>query len=116
MATTKWGDAIARIATNDLTGKLFYLAKLDATGQFVLAGSGDAVFGAIIEEAVAGKPATVLYNGLSKVIAGASIAAGDRLQSDVNGKAITLAGGVGFGMAVSGPHVAGDIFEFAFTR
>lgn len=83
------GLQIARDAGADLTGKLFYLAKLDSAGKFVLAAAEtDGVVGVIREANIANKPVTVQFGGIGKVLAGAAISAGDLLTSNANGEAI----------------------------
>jgi hypothetical protein len=111
MASTKNWGSIALNAAADLTGKLFYLAKIDGSGNGALASAAtDSVVGVIVEEAVQDKPITVQVMGIAKVVAGGTITAGNRLTSDGNGKAIATssAGNRTFGIAMASA-VAGDI-------
>lgn len=72
----------------NLTGKLFYLAKLDTDGDIVVGTLGSSVIGPITEEATSGNPATVQMSGIAKVILGATLDPGTRVASDATGKAI----------------------------
>lgn len=77
-------------AASDLTGKEFYFATLNSSGKAALCGSGDVVAGVISQGRAAGYH--VSFNtggGFLKVVAGGTIAVGDKIQSDGNGAAIT---------------------------
>lgn len=104
-------------ATNDLTGKQYYLVGLDTTNkrQVVLANAQTTIpVGALLTEGKAGDVVTVVLaqNGSMKVIAGGTINAGAFVTADGNGKAIatTTAGDQVVGVAVAG-GVSGDIID-----
>lgn len=108
----------ARNAGADLSGKLFYLAKVDTDGDIILASAAtDVVLGVIREAATENNPVTVQFSGIGKAIAGGTIAPGDRLTSDGNGAAIatTSSGNAVFGVALMAAD-ANEIFSFAFVR
>lgn len=89
MSVAQWGTHFwCTAAGADLTGKAFYLAKLDSSGNIVLGTLGSTLIGVITEEAVSGKPATVQMSGIGKVILAATLAPNTRIASDANGKAI----------------------------
>src|SRR5690242_8920194 len=72
----------------DLTGKEFFLAKY-VTGtpaKLNLAGLGEKVAGTITEGKAQGLHTSIATGNQLKAIAGATIAVGDRLASDANGK------------------------------
>jgi hypothetical protein len=113
-------DLLALGQGSDMTGKLHYLVKADTTdNQVVMAGSGDAVLGVIYEEAnstTTGKPVSVQWRGVAKVLVGAvAVTAGSRLQSDVNGLALTYSGGEALGTALTG-GAAGTVISVALDR
>lgn len=101
MAVTRadGADFDAKPAGADLSAKLFFAAKLNASGELVLAGAGEPVYGIITEVATQGYPATVQKGGMTKAVAGAAINPGAEVMSDGNGKIITA---VGAGKAVLG--------------
>jgi Uncharacterized conserved protein (DUF2190) len=107
------GFLFAPAAGANLTGKLYYLAKMSADFAVVLAAAGtDQVVGVIKEENTSGNPVTVQYGGISKVLAGGTISAGNRLTSDGSGKAVatTTAGDKVFGVALMAAD-SGDIIS-----
>jgi len=117
MATMKLFGAgtYAAFASADLSNNMHYLAKVGTDGLIALAGNGDPVAGVIFEPGSTTLPVTIQTLGEGKAIAGAAVTAGDRLQSDGSGKAITLAGGVAFGIARNSA-ASGERVEFTFGR
>jgi hypothetical protein len=97
----------------DLSTSLNRFVKINSSNQVVLAGSGDKVLGTLFEVAALNGPASVQFGGIAKVIAGAAVAAGARVQSDGNGAAITLAAGVSAGMALFAASAAGEVIPVA---
>lgn len=108
------GFSWAAPAAVDLTGKLNLLMVMDSAGNINIAGSGVKVFGSLYEEAKATYPATVQFAGVAKVISGAAVAAGARVQSDAAGKAITLAAGIHVGIALAASTGSGQVIPVAF--
>lgn len=117
MATMKLNGAgtYAAFGSADLTGKRHYLAKVGTDGLIALAGSGETVLGTVFEEGSTTYPVTVQINGNGKVICGATVTAGDKLQATTGGKAITSAGGDVFGVALNSGLV-NEIIEFTFDK
>jgi len=83
-------------ATNDLTGKQFYLVDCDAatstssiTNVITPTAAGQKVLGVLQNKPAAGQEAQVMLLGISKVVAGAAVAAGDLVMSDNQGRAVT---------------------------
>lgn len=76
-------------ANADLSAKQFYAVKAASTGVS-LAGAGEQAIGILQNDPVADMAADVMYAGVSKAIYGASVALGDLLMSDANGKLIPL--------------------------
>ena len=98
----------AQPAGVDLTGKVFYFAAVDASGNITLCGAGGNAIGVITEEATIGNAATVQVDGIAKVKTSGNIAAGSRVQSDANGLCQSLQSGVAVGISLTAA-VAGDI-------
>lgn len=108
-------DVLSREAGADLAGKLHYFVKFDSVGKVVLAGAGEAACGVLLEENHSTSSpygaCTFQHSGVSKVVSGAGINAGVEVQSDGNGKVVTLSSGVALGRAVGGPWSSGDLVE-----
>ncbi len=110
------GLLLALSAGANLTGKLYYIAKLSSGAAVLGAAATDKLIGVITEENVSGSPVTVQFGGIAKVIAGGSISEGDLITSDGNGKAVatTSAGNRIIGIALSGAD-SGDVFPVLLT-
>jgi len=68
----------------------FLCVKVNATRSVaVTSASTDVVHGILQNDPKAGQAAQVVYNGVSKAMAGASFSAGVRLMSDTLGRVIT---------------------------
>jgi len=105
------------IATNDLTGKQYYLVGFDASNvnQVVLANAQTVpAIGIVKNEGVAKKSVNIVMpqEGTYKVILGGTVSIGSWLTADANGKAVatTTVKDVVIGKAVQA-GVAGDIIE-----
>lgn len=71
-------------AAVDLTGSQYLFVQLDGT----LAGAGEYGF-VLVDAPASGSPGSVVVNGITKVVAGAAVAAGAAVSADANGKAVT---------------------------
>lgn len=98
MAYQKPGLTESFDSAADLTGKEYFLAVVDSSAQADLAGAGENAVGTIQEGKVAGKHSTLMLSGITKVVAGAAVAAGAKVMSNAAGKGIT---------ATSTNHVVG---------
>jgi hypothetical protein len=78
-------------SASDLRDKEFYFAKRNASGEFALAGDGDAIVGVISEGRNTGYYSSVNTRGnpILKAIAGSAITRGDAVQADAAGTAKT---------------------------
>lgn len=81
------GPAFSLEAAADLSGKQFFLVKIDTSGNAALAGNGDLSM-PLQNKPLAGQAAELVDRGISKVSVGAAVTAGDLLASDVNGQAV----------------------------
>lgn len=118
MTTSKMFGAgtYAALAGADLTGKLFYFAKMGTDGRIVLCDSSSPPLGIITEEAILNAPVSLQTAGNGKVVCGSAITAGDEIQSDANGAATGFGSGAlnyGAGVALNSGN-PGEIIEFKF--
>lgn len=102
------------VAAADLSAKLFYIAKVDTSGNLALAAAAtDPIVGVIQNnDGGSGAMATYRFLGTSKVIAGGSISIGDLVTSDSAGKAVatTTNKDIVIGRALEAAD-SGDIIE-----
>lgn len=106
-------NEVTRPAGADLSTKKYYIVKQEADGDFVLASAAtDSIAGVLQNKPGSGEAALVRFGGTSKVIAGGTVAVGDWLTTDANGKAVatTVDGDLTIGRAMTA-GVANDIVE-----
>ena len=106
--------ADAKESATDLRGKEYYFAKRTTEGKFTLAGDGDKIAGVISEGRDVGYHSTVNTGKQLKAIAGAPITAGDRVQSNNAGLAVSGATNT-FGEAINNA-AAGEYVEIDVDR
>ncbi|BEU96573.1 DUF2190 family protein [Acidovorax sp. DW039] len=104
-----------------LTEKILMATTILATGPLsrfrfanfagATAGATDAALGVPVTSFDAGEQASVATHGEILVEAGGAVAAGAQVQSDANGRAITLAAGVAAGRARDAAGAAGEIIR-----
>jgi hypothetical protein len=81
-------------AAADLSTKQYRFVKLTGRHQVnVCSGATDAPYGVLQDKPASGVAADVMTRGITKVIAGGTIAAGDRIGTDANGAAVKLTEG-----------------------
>lgn len=83
------GFSFSRNAGADLSAEQHKFVKIDSSGDIVLTGSTEASAGVLQNDPLQTEPGTVLNVGISKVVAGAAVAAGAFVMSDGSGRAIT---------------------------
>lgn len=102
-------------ASGDLSTDQFKFVTLNSSKQLALAGADVECLGVLQDKpSAAGKNGQVRYFGISKVIAGGSFNAGDKIASDSNGKAVkATAASVSAGTPepLAGSHVIGLALE-----
>jgi hypothetical protein len=103
-------------AAADLSAKQFFFVKL--TGDFsvnLAAAATDAPYGVLQDKPTSGQAADVMTRGITKLVAGGTIAAGDRIGTDAAGKAVKKTEGTDTTNYVVGvalqAAVANDIFS-----
>ena len=100
---------------NDLTGKLYYGVKISAadTGAIVSAAT-DNVYGVNLTKAKANERITVCVAGVTKMKAGGTISAGNKLKIDASGTFVAAnSGDVCIGTARTAAS-SGGVFEGVF--
>lgn len=107
---------MAMQAGADLSAKQYHFVKMDTdAGDVVAAGLNDLVLGVLQNAPALGLAAQVrTARGVSsKVVAGEEIAAGDMIQSNAAGRAITATGAAQkiCGVAVTGAAADGEVIE-----
>lgn len=116
MATEIRGLCIGLLsASADLSAKINRFVKISGNLTVtVCAAATDKPIGVLQNKPVSGAPADVMVVGVSKVVLGGTVAAGDDLTSDANGAAITAVTNAGanrsYGVALQGGTV-GQVVE-----
>jgi len=82
-------------ASGDLSSSQFLFGVIDSNGQVaVVSSAGGDADGVIANKPDAqGRATEFVIGGITKVTAGGSVSAGDKVQSDASGQAITAASG-----------------------
>lgn len=98
------GKSISLEASTDLSAYQFHFVTTDANGQAALPANGASVLGVLQNKPTAGEAASIVIDGVSKVIAaGSTVSAGDLVQASSVGRAIALgAGGYAVGRVLYG--------------
>lgn len=100
MATEENLTCISMPAAGDLSAKQFLFMAVDANGRIDISGAGADAIGVLQDKPAAiDRPGQVAVEGVSKVVCGAAVTAGNKVSSDAAGKAIPTSG--------SGKHVLG---------
>lgn len=101
-------DGSQTTAAADLSAKQFYAVKITAARAVNLASTGgEGIYGILQNKPPSGEAADVGLIGVTKAIAGGTIAAGDLLMTDTAGKLIT---------ATSTNHAVGQALEAAVAN
>jgi hypothetical protein len=118
MAVQRRGDIVSFKAGADLSANQYFIVRLTSAGVVGLASSATQrdIVGVLQNKPKANEPAEVLVrsaSGTGKVMLGGTVAIGDDLTTDANGKAITTttANDEVIGRALEA-GAAGDIIEF----
>ena len=85
---------ISRPAASDLSAKEYYFVTVDSSGNLAASVPGDRPLGILQDKpAAAGRAGRVAISGVSKVVLGGTVTAGDAMGFDTNGAGVTLASG-----------------------
>jgi hypothetical protein len=106
------------VAAADLSAKQFYAVAIDSAGKVNVAGAGVPVAGVLTNKPTSGQEASVAILGISKAVAGGTIAAGALVEANASGQFITIsalvqasgAAGMACGICLTPTTVSGDIF------
>lgn len=92
---------VTREAGADLSSKQYHFGLVASDGKVDAVGSAGADATGVIQNdpSAEGQPCVLGVAGISKVVSGAGVTAGVKVQSDANGRAI---------LAASGDHVLGQ--------
>lgn len=93
----------------DLSALLFRAVDIDENSKAVLPAAGGRIVGVLNNRAKANEAATIIQTGIVQVEAGAAVTAGDDVEVDEQGRAITLAAGAKVGVAFESASAAGII-------
>jgi hypothetical protein len=116
-------------ASADLSANQFYFVVLNSSKQLAVAGANVSCLGVLQDTpAAAGRSGEVRCFGVTKVVAGGTIAVNDKIASDANGKAVKataasvsagtpepLAGSYVMGLALEAAS-AGETFSMLLTH
>lgn len=103
-------------AAADLSAKQFRFVKLTGDLQVnVCSGATDCPNGVLQDKPLSGQAADVMTFGITKLVAGGSISAGDRIGTDANGAAVKLTEGTDSTKYIAGHALvgasSGDVFS-----
>lgn len=113
MAVESTLQTVSIQAGADLSASQFCFVNVNSSGQLALAGVDADIVGVLQDKPnAAGHAGSVAFAGRSKMLANGTIAAGGRVTSDANGKAIAVASGsaVSAGVALTAGS-AGQIID-----
>lgn len=83
-------------AASDLSTKQYYAVKLNTSGQMLLCAADGIAYGILQDKpAAAGRAGLVAVAGISKCVLGGTVAVGDVVNVDTNGKIVSIATGDG---------------------
>jgi len=107
------------LAYTDLSAKQYkFMAMPSATGTVNTAGSAVATIGILQDKpSAANRPACVRVAGVSKLVLGGTVAAGDRLTPDTNGDGVAITSDDGeYGAIALEPGDDNDVIEVLLER
>jgi hypothetical protein len=118
MAFQQNGLDITLVAGADLSAKQFYAVKVNSSGRAVLAAAGEAAVGFLQNDPASGQAGTIRVGGVSKAVAGGSVAAGALVTSNVDGKVVAHTGGrtdTSDSGAAADPLIGSNVIGVALT-
>ena len=109
------GEALPLKASADLSAKQFFAVKVNSSREYALASAGtDKIAGSLQNKPEAGINCLVYNRGTFPVKLGGTVAIGDLLTSDANGKwVVTTTGGDIVAARATQAGVADDVIEAA---
>ena len=101
-------SAITLVPATDFSEKQYTFGTCDADGKLVTPAAGVLACGVVQTPGIAGEPCNVMTSGVSFIIFGGTVAAGDAVGTDANGKAVKASTGTAMGVCLVG-GAAGEI-------
>jgi hypothetical protein len=87
-------SAFTAPANTDLSTKQYYFVNINSSGKVAVAGAGNAFAGVLGNKpAAANRDAEVMFSGVVPVVCGGTVAAGDAVKIDSDGKAVAASSG-----------------------
>lgn len=83
------GLDISLPAASDLSSSQFLAVKINSSGQIALAGAGDAAVGVLQDTPASGQVGSVRLSGVTRMVCGGTVTAGDLVAADASAKAKT---------------------------
>lgn len=102
------GRAITLVPATSFEAKRYTFGTINSSGDLVTPAAGAKACGVVQTPGIIGEPCNVMVSGVSFIVLGGTVAKGAEVESDVNGKAITLASGKSNGICLFG-GTAGQI-------
>jgi len=96
------GQAITLMPATTMDANKHKFGVVDANGKLALAGAGVAAAGVIQIPGIVGEPTRVMTNGVSFITIGATLTAGQEVESNAAGLAIPLNTGKSLGICLVG--------------
>jgi hypothetical protein len=104
------GYGFTLVTGADLSTHQYKFVDVNSSGLAVLASAGADAHGVVQNKPASGRAATVVNRGISKVVAGAAVAAGAQVTGDSSGRAVTATTGNKIhGTALQAAGGAGEI-------
>lgn len=96
----------------DLSTRQYHLVSVNASGEAVLAAAGAIAVGVLQNTPKQGEPAGIRSLGITKLVTGAALVAGQAVTCDASGQGVAAQAGDAInGVALAGTTVAGQIIS-----
>jgi len=118
MAIEEGLRSISREASADLSAKQFHFMAITSSGQIAAAGDGVAVDGILQDNpSAAGRVGALGVRGVSKLVVGAAVSAGDDISPNAAGRGVlSTTGDVIAGVALEDGGADGNIISFLINN
>lgn len=113
MALQGHGTDITLLAAADFAAQQYRAVVVDSTGKAAIAGVGARAVGVLQDNVPSGEAASVRVMGVTKMVAGAAVAAGGIVSTDSTGRAVVSAttGHAQVGIALTAAAAAGEVIS-----
>jgi hypothetical protein len=111
------GFKISLLASADLSTHQYKFVDVNSSGQLALASNGGRAIGVLQNKPTSGQVGELTHDGISKVVAGAAVTAGNEIMSDASGRAILgVSTNQGLGVALESAGGAGVLIAVLLDR